>query len=157
MKKRIIVESEDNAEVKDVKKNVYKTNCNRLINNNIIEWLIYMLGYAFVLFVVSRIMPSFELNTAHFGIYALFAAIIIYILDQTIKPIIRYITLPITILSMGILYPITNVIILYITGFLLGQNLNIKSFLGAFIAAILISFLNMLMEGFVIKPIVNRK
>lgn len=157
MKKRIIVESDDNAEVKEVKRNINKDSYHKLINNPIIEWLIYMIGYALVLIIVSALFKSFWINTSHFGIYALLASIIIYILNQTIKPIINYMTLPLTIISWGLMYPISNIIVLYLTSFLLGkENFYIGGFFAAFIIAIIISFLNILMEGFVIKPIIKK-
>ena len=143
MKKKIIIESTDNAEVKKVERSINKDNYQKLVNNRFIEWLIYMIGYAIVLITVSVLFPSFEINGDYFGLYALLAAIIIYTLNQTIKPVLTFITLPITILSMGICYPITNVIILYITSFLLGKdNFYITGFFAPFFIAVIISFLN---------------
>jgi len=157
MKKKIIVEADDSVEIRKVEKNIYKSrrNSQKLINNSFFEWNIYMIGYAIVLLLVSKMFNSLYINTNYLGIYALLASIIIYILNQTIKPIITYITLPITILSWGLLYPLTNVIILYITSIILGRNFIIKGFLTAFIIAVIISFLNILMEGLIVKPIIN--
>ena len=116
-----------------------------------------MIGYAIVLLIVSKMFNSLYINTSHFGIYALLGAIIIYVLNETIKPLLKFITLPLTLLSWGLLYPLTNVIILYITSFILGNNFTIKGFIPAFIIAIFISFLNILMEGLVVKPIINKR
>ena len=74
MKKKIIIDSE--AEVKSVKK---KPTYPKLIDNEFIEWLIYMIGYAIVLIIVSTLFKSLYINLSHFGIYALLASIIIYI------------------------------------------------------------------------------
>lgn len=129
---------------------------NRLINNKFVEWIIYMIGYAIVLITVSVLFKSFEINNQYFGLYALLASIIIYILNQTIKPILTYITLPLTVLSWGLFYPIVNVVILYITNFILGDNFKITGYIAPFFIAILISLLNILMEGLIIKPITKR-
>lgn len=154
MKKKIIIDSDEFTEVTKVERNNYK----KLINNRFIEWLIYMIGYAIVLITVSVLFSSFEINNKHFGIYALLAAIIIYILNQTIKPVLTYITLPLTVLSWGLFYPIINVIILYITSFILGKNnFQITGFIAPFFIAIIISFLNILMEGLILKPITKRR
>ena len=154
MKKRIIIESEDEIKVKETKTKTYK----KLVNNRFIEWLIYMIGYAIVLITVSVLFTSFEINNEYFGLYALLASIIIYILNQTIKPVLTYITLPITVLSWGLLYPISNVIVLYITSFILGKdNFNISGIFAPFIIAIVISLLNILMEGLVLKPMTKRR
>ena len=154
---KIIIEAED-AEVKKVEKNIHKYSYHHLVDNKVVEWLIYMIGYAIVLITVSKLFQSFTINTSHFGIYAFLAAIIIYILNQTVKPLINYITIPLTIITWGMLYPLSNVIILYITSLILGKsNFSLNGIIPTFFIAIFISFLNILMEGFVIKPITNRK
>lgn len=156
LKKKIIIDS--TAEIKEIKTNISKNKYQKMVNNKFIEWLIYMVGYAIVLITVSILFPSFEINNDHFGLYALLGAIIIYILNQTIKPVITYITLPLTIISWGLLYPISNVIILYITSFILGKsNFQISGIIAPFFIAIIISILNILMEGLVLKPITKRK
>lgn len=156
MGKTIIIDSKDNGEIKKVEKNIHNKN-NKLFKKQFIQWLIYMIGYAIVLITVSFLFKSFTINMDYYGLYALISSIIIYILNQTIKPVIRYITLPLTILSWGLLYPITNVIILYLTSYILGSNnFRINSFLAAFVIAIVISLLNILMEGLVLKPITRK-
>lgn len=157
MRKKIIIDAEEEAKVKKVERNIHKDNYKRIINNGYIEWLIYMIGYAIVLLIASKLFDSLYINTSNFGLYALLAAIIIYVLNETIKPILKFITLPLTIISWGLLYPLSNVIILYITSFILGKNFVISGIIPAFIIAIFISFLNLLMEGLVIKPIVNKR
>lgn len=141
--------------------NITETNkkiSKKLVNNRFVEWIIYMIGYAIVLITVSVLFSSFEINNQYFGLYALLASIIIYILNQTIKPVLTFITLPITVLSWGLLYPISNVIILYITSFILGKNnFNISGIFAPFFIAIVISLLNILMEGLVLKPMTKRR
>ncbi len=158
MKKKIIIDSVDEVKVKKIERNIKNKPYHRLINNKYLEWLIYMIGYSIVLITVSAMFKSFEINMDYFGIYALLASIIIYILNQTIKPIINYLTIPLTILTLGLMYPISNVIILYLTSYILGrENFFIGGFIAPFFIAIVISFLNVLMEGLVIKPIIKRK
>lgn len=156
MKKKIIIEADDEVKIKQIEVN--KRLNNRLINNKLVEWLIYMSGYAIVLITVSVMFSSFTINNQYFGLYAFLASIIIYILNQTIKPVLTYITLPLTVLSWGLLYPISNVIILYITRFILGkENFNITGVVTPFFIAIVISFLNIIMEGLVLKPLTKKR
>lgn len=157
MKKRTIINSEETIKIKKVERNKEKTQYKKLIDNKFVEWLMYMIGYAIVLITVSVLFSSFEINNKYFGLYALLASIIIHILNQTIKPVLTYITLPLTVLSWGLFYPIINVIILYITGFILGDNFKITGFIAPFFIAIVISLLNILMEGLIIKPITKRR
>ena len=146
MKKLIIIEEKNNPKP------------NKIINNKFFEWLLYMIGYAIVLITVSCIFKNtFYINNDYYGIYALIGAIIIYVLNQTIKPILFFITLPITGITFGLFYPILNVLVLYITSFILGDNFVIKGFILPFIIAIFISILNIFMEGMIIKPIINKR
>lgn len=149
MGRRIIIEEENNPRSKGHFK--------RLVHNKFFEWLLYMIGYAIVLITVSVMFSkTFYINNQYCGVYALVAAVIIYLLNQTVKPILFYITLPITALTFGLFYPILNVLILYITSFILGSNFQIKGFILPFVIAILISVLNMFMEGMIIKPIIYK-
>ena len=74
----------------------------------------------------------------------------------TIKPILITLTLPITLFTLGIAYPLVNVIILYITSFILGNSFNVSGFFAPLFISIIIYFLNILMEGLVIKPIIQK-
>ena len=150
MKKRIIIEEINNPKEKKLK-------YNKLIKNKFFETFLYIVGYAIILIFVSwQKKKSLYINNDYFGVYALIASIIIYILNQTIKPILIYITLPLTALTYGLFYPVINVIILYITSFILGNNFIVRGIFIPFIIAIIISFLNILMEGMIIKPIMNK-
>ena len=147
MKKIIVIEEENNPKIK----------FHKLVNNKFFEWLLYMFGYAIVLILVSILFSkTFYINNQYYGLYAFIAAIIIYVLNQTIKPVLFYITLPITALTMGLFYPIINVLILYITSFILGDNFTIHGFVLPFIIAIVIAVLNLFMEGMIIKPIIHK-
>lgn len=150
MKKRIIIDMDSNNTNKP-------KHFKRLIQNKFFEWILYMLCYAIVLILVSCLFTkSFYINNEYYGLYALLASIIIYILNQTIKPVLVYITLPLTAITYGLFYTIINVIILYITSFILGSNFQIHGIIISFIIAVIISFLNLLMEGMIIKPIINK-
>ena len=163
MKKRIIIESEENKDKINRKITIEeypeksKKHFTRLIQNKFFEWLLYMVGYAIVLMIVSKLFNKvFYINSANYGLYYLLSAIIIYILNQTIKPLLFYITLPLTAITFGLFYPILNVIILYLADFILGKNFRIDGIIIPFVIAIIISLLNIIMEGMFIKPIINK-
>jgi putative membrane protein len=121
--------------------------------NKFFEWLVYMFGYALVLISVSVWVKSLYIETF---LYGFLAAIIIYILNKTIKPVIVLLTLPITGITLGLFYPFINVFILNIVEFILKGHFQINGILSAFFVAILISIMNMLMEFIVIKPLLER-
>ena len=161
MKKKIIIEDKNNNNIsRKITIEEYSSNhskFNRLVQNKFFEWMLYTIGYAIVLMIVSKLFKnSFYINSSNYGIYYLISSIIIYILNQTIKPLLFYITLPLTAITFGLFYPIINVILLYLTSIILGNNFQINGIILPFIIAIIISFLNILMEGMIIKPIINK-
>ena len=112
--------------------------------NRFIDWIIYMLGYAIVLIIVSAFFKNtINVDSSYSGLWFLIASIIIYMLNKTIKPLLVWLTLPLTGLTMGLFYPFINVFILYITDFLLGNHFEINGIFMAFILAIFISIINM--------------
>ena len=121
--------------------------------NLFIEWLIYMLGYALVLLIASNLFRSLYVENF---IYGFLAAIIIYILNKTIKPILVTISLPLIGMTLGLFYFVINVIILLIVDLILGKHFYMTGFLSPIVVAIFISILNVLLDSLVINPIIER-
>ncbi len=125
--------------------------------NKFIDWLMYMVGYSFILIFISILFnDAFILDDKYFGFFALLASVIIYFLNKTIKPILFFLTLPITGITLGLFYPFINVFIIKITDFILGPYLETEGVLILFFAAVLISLMNFLLEKLIIEPITRR-
>ncbi|MDD2377474.1 MAG: phage holin family protein [Bacilli bacterium] len=136
----------------DEKSSLHKVRLNRFI-----DWLINMIGYALVLIMVAVLFnDTVQIDNTYFGLWGLLAAIVIYVLNKTIKPILIFFTLPITGLTLGLFYPFINVIILNIVDFILGDHFTIEGIFMSFIVAIFISIMNILMDKLVIEPILRR-
>ncbi len=129
---------------------------NQLKINGFIEWIMYLFGHTLVLISVSLLFKSLYIDNAYYGLYALLATFIISILNITIKPIIVLLTLPITGLTLGFFYPFVNVFILKIADFILGSHFELHGIWVAFLIALLISAMNIIMEYMIIKPILKR-
>jgi putative membrane protein len=125
--------------------------------NKFLDWLIHMVGYTLVLILISMMFKSIYIDNSYFGLWALLASVIIYILNKTIKPIIFILTLPITGLTLGIFYPFINVIIIKMADFILGNHFQTHSLFALFFAAILISIMNFFMDKIVMDPITRKK
>jgi putative membrane protein len=125
--------------------------------NAFLDWLIYMIGSALVLIAVSLIFKNtVQIDNSYFGIWGLAAAIIIYYLNKTIKPVLIWLTLPITGLTLGLFYPFINVFILNIVDFILGDYFTINGIWMSFLVAIFISIMNAIMEEVIVKSIINK-
>lgn len=123
-----------------------------------IEWIIYMIGYALILISISVLFKNtIQIDNHYFGFWALAAAIMINLLNRTIKPVIVWLTIPITALTLGVFYPFINVFILHIVDFILGSHFSVNGIFMCVIVAILISVMNMIMDELIIKPLLERK
>lgn len=81
----------------------------------------------------------------------LVVALVITLLNMTIKPILQLLGLPITIISLGVFYLVINTILLYIaagiSSALFGVSFEIATFGSGFVAAIVISIVSTIMNA----------
>ena len=124
------------------KENIYK----------FLDWLIKMIGYSVILILASLLFKhTLYIDKEWFGLWSFLAAIIIYLLNKTVKPILFKLTIPITGLTLGLFYPFINLVILKLVSIILGPHFEIYGILFAVFASILISILNIIMDNFLDK------
>ena len=117
--------------------------------NKVIEWLIYMIGYTLVLILVSSMFKSVYIDKDHFLIYAILIELVLYVLNKTLKPILFTITIPITGITLGLFYPFINLFILKLADWIFGSHFQLENVYIAFFVAILISIMNLIVEGLI--------
>lgn len=117
--------------------------------NKAIDWLIYMIGYTLVLILVSSMFKSVYIDKDHFLIYAILIELVLYILNKTLKPILFTITIPITGITLGLFYPFINLFILKLADWIFGSHFQLENIYIAFFVAILISIMNLIVEGLI--------
>ncbi len=126
--------------------------------NVLIEWLIYMICYTLILIGISMLFKNtIQIDNTYYGFWVFIASVIIYLLNQTIKPIIVKITIPILALTFGILYPFINLLILKLVDLILGSHFTINGIFYAYIVATIISILNSLITHLIIKPAIGKE
>lgn len=121
--------------------------------NLFLEWLIYMFGYALILLITSNLFRSLYVENF---IYGFIAAVIIYVLNKTIKPILVTVSLPLIGMSLGLFYFVINVVILLLVNLILGKHFYLTGFFSPIIVSIFISIMNVIMENLIIKPLIER-
>lgn len=124
--------------------------------NKILDFIITVLVYDLVLILVSNITNTLVIDSSYFGLYSLLGAMIICILNKTIKPILFKLTIPITGVTMGLFYPYLNILILKITDWILLSHFETHGIITLFLTSILISIINLIIEELIIKPIIGR-
>ena len=124
--------------------------------NKYLDWFIHMVGYALVLITVSVIFQrTIYIDNRLFGLWGLIAVIIVFILNRTIKPVLVWMTLPLTALTLGLFYPLINILVLKITDFILGSHFEIKGTIMVFFVSIIISFMNAIMDNLIIDNLLK--
>lgn len=111
-----------------------------------LRWLISIFLNAIALLIVAQLFTSFDL--AGFTT-ALIASVILSILNIIVKPILVLFTLPITFITLGLFLFVINAITLMITQGLMGDSFVINGFGTAIIAAIILSVINVILNGLV--------
>lgn len=119
---------------------------------NLLDLIIGVLIYSLVLLTFSLIFKNtIYIDNSYFGLWSVLASIIILVLNRTVKPLLIWLTLPITALTLGLFYPFINVLILKLTDFILYNHFNISGYVMPFVIAILISLVNLILNGVVHK------
>ena len=105
--------------------------------------LLHWILSALALLVVSRLVPGFYVR----GLTtALWAAVIIGLINATLGALLKLITFPLTILTLGIFWIVINALMLWFaTAFVPG--FHISGFLAAFLGAIVLMLVNMLFRA----------
>ena len=109
--------------------------------NALVRWLLMSIS----LLIVSYIVPGFFVRSLG---AALVAAIVFGFLNATLGLILKIITFPLTLLTLGIFWFIINAIILEITSALV-PGFFIRSFFSALLGAIVLMLVNMLLRALV--------
>jgi len=132
-------------------KNGFKNNIDKLL-----DWILHFIFYAIILVFVATYFDSFHIDDNHLYTYGIIATLIIFVLNKTIKPILFWLTLPLTGITVGLFYPFINVIILKLTEWMLGSHFEITGIWTVFFIAILISLMNIVIDNIIITPIMRR-
>lgn len=74
--------------------------------------------------------------------YLLIAGLIFTILNSFIKPLVIFFMIPFIVITLGLLYPLVNVIVLNILDELMGVHLNITGIFNAILVSIIVSIVN---------------
>ena len=121
--------------------------------NKLLDSILYISGYALVLFIVDIIFNSFDIDNIY---YFILTVIIIYILNKTVKPLLVRLTLPLTALTFGLFYPFINFFILELVDAILDKHLQIYGFWSTLLISIVISVMNFFVQNLIIDPIIRR-
>lgn len=101
-----------------------------------ILWRLFITTASFLL--VTRILPGIEVESP---IDLLLAALLLGLFNSIVRPIMIFLTLPVTLVTFGLFILIINGFLLYTVSYLVG-GFHISSFWMAVVASILISLVS---------------
>lgn len=133
---------------------LYKIDKNMNPKSDTTTFIVSLVVYAIVLMLANSLFKNIYVENF---LYALIAALILSALNYTIKPILIYWTLPLSVVTFGIAYPIVNMIILKLCDILMGNAFGVSGFFSTFIVAIFISGMRMLLDQMITKKVGKRK
>ena len=115
----------------------------------------YLFSYTLTFLIVERFFKTFVIAEPKI-LYALIATVIIYILNQVVRPLLVTFTMPIMGITFGLFYVVINCVILKITDLLMFSKLDFQNLFILFFISILLSILRFVVEDVILKPIIKR-
>jgi putative membrane protein len=103
------------------------------------QFLLHVVVTAVLLFVVGRIVPGIEVRDAK---AALWSALVLGIANGIVRPVLVFLTLPLTILTLGLFLFVVNALMLMLAAALV-DGFKVRGFGSALIASLLLSMLNL--------------
>ena len=104
----------------------------------LINWLLSALA----VWVVAQFVPGFHVSGPK---AALIAALVIGLVNATLGALLKVLTFPLTVLTLGLFWVVINALMLELASKLV-SGFRIDTFLGAFEGAIVLSLVNMLLR-----------
>ncbi|ARP96931.1 phage holin family protein [Bordetella genomosp. 13] len=108
-------------------------------------WLLIWILNAVALLAVAYLLPG--ITVASFG-SALIAALVLGLLNALVKPVLVLLTLPLTIVTLGLFYLVLNVLLFWFAGSVL-RGFQVDGFWWAVVGVILYSLISGLLSGLV--------
>ena len=107
-----------------------------------LSFLLHLVLTAGALLVVARLVAG--VHVTGFGA-ALFGALVLGIVNAIVRPIMILLTLPVTLLTLGLFLFVINALMLWLVAALV-PGIRISGFGAAFIGSLLLTLLNLLID-----------
>lgn len=106
--------------------------------------LVHWLLSAVAVWVMAQVVPGIYVSGPR---NALIAALVIGFINATLGFVLKIITFPLTLLTLGLFWFVINALMLEFASALLTPGFQVRGFFAAFIGAIVLSLLNMLLKA----------
>ena len=101
---------------------------------------------ALAVWIVSRVVPGISVSGP---MAALIAALVIGFINATIGLLLKILTFPLTLVTLGFFWLVINALMLELASALLAPGFQVHGFFAAFVGAIVLSLVNMILKWLV--------
>jgi putative membrane protein len=112
------------------------------MNIPLMTWIVHWLVSAAALYLTALLVPGFRIK--NYG-SALIASAVIGVANVLIRPVLLFLTFPLTIITLGLFIFVVDAIVLRICAGLL-KNFDISGWLSAFVGALVLAVLNTILH-----------
>ncbi|MDR7419205.1 MAG: phage holin family protein [Armatimonadota bacterium] len=109
-------------------------------------FLLRWLFNAIAVYIAARIVPGLSVPDA---VAALVAALVLGVVNASIRWVLLVLTLPINILTLGLFTLVINALMLYLVAAIVPGSLQITSFWAAFWGALLVAIISTILSHLV--------
>jgi putative membrane protein len=109
-----------------------------MLGHILVSWLLS----ALLLLILGRVLPGFRISGVG---AALVAVLVIALINATLGLVLRIVAFPLTLITFGLFALVINAIVLKVAALLM-PGFSIRGFLPAFIAAIFLSLLHLVLR-----------
>lgn len=106
--------------------------------------LIRLVVSTLAVLAASKIVAGITVDST---VTALVVAIVLGLLNTFVAPVLKFLTLPITILTLGLFYLLINVAMVFLTSYLV-EGFQVEGFVAAFLFGLVVSLVSWLLGLF---------
>lgn len=99
--------------------------------NTILRWLVT----SFVLVFIAWVVPGIEVENFS---SAMIACVVIALINAFIKPVLQFISLPVTVLTLGLFSLVINALLFMLAGYIT-PGVEVNGFFSALIGSVILS------------------
>jgi putative membrane protein len=101
---------------------------------------------ALAVWIVAHVVPGISVSGP---VAALIAALVIGFINATLGALLKILTFPLTLVTLGLFWFVINALMLKFASALLAPGFQVHGFVAAFVGAILLSLVNMVLKWLV--------
>lgn len=107
------------------------------------KWILKLLLTAVAVFILEKLLPGITVESYT---YAIWVALVIGLLNSFVRPLLVFLTLPATLITLGLFLFVINAVMIQLAGYFL-DGFTVTSFWWALLFSILLSFLQPILHS----------